>query len=410
MFAISIFPSGISGSLVSDLISGITSWVANGAGWLLAEFGGVLGSTTSVQLSSNWFGARLSLMAEITAAVMLPMLFCAVIQAVYRQSIGALVKLICVNLPAALLLTGVAVELVRIALFLTDSMCAQFLKATGQSAINILVPLAGTLTLTPDPVAGFVEFVGALLIAIAVFCLWLEMTVRASAIMVAVLFLPLALGALVWPAISHWARRLVDTLVALILSKFLIVVIISLGMGAIGGIVGLHGSVAVRIGDLFEGMAILFLATFSPFVLLRLIPAFEAGAVGQLESARRQLTPRIPQALKGQAGRQAAATALKAMDDRLGEMEDKVKSVEEAMASAVAMQQAGGAGSTARQTSDRADDQGEGSVANLDGNSGTWESVPDDDVKDESSRLSSLNPVSSDSDSSEQEKSSDDEE
>lgn len=404
--AVSISPSGLTGSLVSSIINGVTSWVAKGAGWLLAEVGSVLvSSTSSGQLSSNWFGARLSLMAEITAAFMLPMLFCAVIQAVYRQSIGALVKLVCVNLPAALLLTGVAVELVRIGLFLTDSMCTQFLKASGQSVLNIFTPIEGALALTPDPIAGFVEFLGAVFISICVFVLWLEMIVRGSAILVAALFLPFALGALVWPAISHWARRLVDTLVALILSKFFIVVIISLGMGAMGGVDGVHGSLAVRISDLFEGMAILFLAIFSPFVLMRLIPAFEAGAVGQLESARQRITPHVPQALKGQASRQAAATALKAMEDRVGEMEEKVKSVEEAMASAVAMQQAGGSGGAARDPSDG----GDGPIGQMDGSTG-WPSPDDPDVKKESESLSPMNLSSSEDSSSEEGRSSDDEE
>ena len=63
----------------------------------------------------------------------------------------------------------------------------------------------------------------SLLIAVAAFVLWLELLIRAAAVYVAVLFLPLALATLVWPAVSHWCRRLVETLAALILSKFVIV-------------------------------------------------------------------------------------------------------------------------------------------------------------------------------------------
>ena len=53
---------------------------------------------------------------------------------------------------------------------------------------------------------------------------WVELLIRAAAVYVAVLFLPLALASLAWPAIAHWCRRLVDTLVALVLGKFVIVV------------------------------------------------------------------------------------------------------------------------------------------------------------------------------------------
>ena len=60
-------------------------------------------------------------------------------------------------------------------------------------------------------------------------------SIRAAAVYVAVLFLPLALASLAWPAIAHWCRRLVDTLVALVLGKFVIVSVLSLAAGALAG-------------------------------------------------------------------------------------------------------------------------------------------------------------------------------
>ena len=64
---------------------------------------------------------------------------------------------------------------------------------------------------------------------------WVELLIRAAAVYVAVLFLPLALASLAWPAIAHWCRRLVDTLVALVLGKFVIVSVLSLAAGALAG-------------------------------------------------------------------------------------------------------------------------------------------------------------------------------
>ena len=46
--------------------------------------------------------------------------------------------------------------------------------------------------------------------------------------------LPLAFAALVWPARRIWAIRAVEVLVALILSKFVIVAVLSLGGAALG--------------------------------------------------------------------------------------------------------------------------------------------------------------------------------
>ena len=122
--------------------------------------------------------------------------------------------------------------------------------------------------------------------------------IRAAAVYVAVLFLPLALASLAWPAIAHWCRRLVDTLVALVLGKFVIVSVLSLAAGALAGGTGSGsaggsgspgspgaghpggGGFAAVLG----GAALLLFAAFAPWALFRLLPFLEAGAVGHLES------------------------------------------------------------------------------------------------------------------------------
>ena len=132
--------------------------------------------------------------------------------------------------------------------------------------------------------ATFVLLLVGLLVAAAAFVLWLELLVRAAAVYVAVLFLPLALAALVWPAVSHWCRRLVETLAALILSKFVIVATLSLAASAVGS--GNAGGSSFA--SVLAGGALLVLSTFVPFSILRLIPMVEAGAIGHLEGVRQR--------------------------------------------------------------------------------------------------------------------------
>ncbi len=121
------------------------------------------------------------------------------------------------------------------------------------------------------------------------FLLWVELLVRAAAVYVAVLFLPLALISLVWPAISHWCRRLVETLAALILSKFVIVAILSLASSALASGTAGPGANGSGFSSVLAGGALLLLASFTPFVLLRLIPIVEQGAIHQLEGARHRV-------------------------------------------------------------------------------------------------------------------------
>jgi hypothetical protein len=101
---------------------------------------------------------------------------------------------------------------------------------------------------------------------------------------------------LAWPAIAHWCRRLVDTLAALILGKFVIVSVLSLAVGALAGGSGSTpaGSTGAGAGDhgsfsdVLGGAALLMLAAFAPWALFRLLPFLEAGAVSHLEGAGRR--------------------------------------------------------------------------------------------------------------------------
>ena len=107
--------------------------------------------------------------------------------------------------------------------------------------------------------------------------------VRAAAVYVIVLMLPLAFAAFVWPARRVWAVRSVELLVALILSKFVIVAVLSLGGAAFSQSV--HHSVA----GMLAGVALLALAGFAPWALLRLLPMTElASAAAGLAPSRGQ--------------------------------------------------------------------------------------------------------------------------
>ena len=74
----------------------------------------------------------------------------------------------------------------------------------------------------------FGVFLGAIILAIGAFVLWLEMVIRDAAIYIELFFLPLTFVAMIWPATSRWARRLVELLIAVILAKFVIVSILTL--------------------------------------------------------------------------------------------------------------------------------------------------------------------------------------
>jgi len=296
-----------------------TRWVVSGAMWLIGEAGRALSASTSVDLGSAWFGAHEKVMAALGAAVVVPMACAAAIQAVYRQSPSMLVRTFALYLPLSLVLTGVVVTLVQLGLRVTDVLSAQVLSSAGTDTSHVFTGVTSFLSAGPGPTPGFVVFAGALLVVAGAFVLWLELAVRAAAVSAAVLFLPLALAALVWPAVAHWCRRLADTLVALVLSKLVVAAVLSLGVAALAA--GTQGSSAAGSAGGFSavvtGVALLLLSTLAPFSLLRLVPAVEAGAAAHLESARHRMqsTAGTSAARGGELARDLARVGSPSVDD-----------------------------------------------------------------------------------------------
>jgi hypothetical protein len=203
----------IGGSVASagfeSILNGISQWVASGAEWLLDQIGDVLSATTTVDVGASWFRTHYGQMTALAGVVILPMLLASTLQAVVRQNPGQLVRTFLVQLPLALLLAVVAIQIVILSLSATDAMSDAVAGGTNADVSSLLTTVtSGLVSSAADPsIASFVLLLVALLIAVAAFVLWLELLIRAAAVYVAVLFLPLALATLVWPAISHWCRQ-----------------------------------------------------------------------------------------------------------------------------------------------------------------------------------------------------------
>ena len=126
------------------------------------------------------------------------------------------------------------------------TMSQAIVSSLGTSATdNLLQSVGDAYKNALDQSSGiplFGVFLGAIVLAIGGFVLWLEMIIRDAAIYICVFFLPLTFVAMIWPATSRWARRLVELLIAIILSKFVIVAILSLATAAITNSASLNNS------------------------------------------------------------------------------------------------------------------------------------------------------------------------
>jgi uncharacterized membrane protein YgcG len=266
-------------------LAAIETWVLGGAEVVLNEAAGALSETTSPQLGTTWFSSTYWRMAAIATVLTLPFLFAAAVQALIRSDLGLLATAALGYLPLAMLAVAIAAPVTTLLLAASDQLCGFISSAAGNASAHFLtnasVVIAGLTALTTSPFLAFL--VGLFMIA-AAFALWIELLMREAAVYVIVLMLPLAFAAMVWPARRIWAIRAVELLVALILSKFAIVAVLSLGGAAISASAG-HSSIT----GIMAGAVLVTLAAFSPWAMLRLVPLAElaSGAAGALRAELR---------------------------------------------------------------------------------------------------------------------------
>jgi hypothetical protein len=262
-------------------LAAIGAWVMGGARFAIHATAKVLSESTTPQLGTSWFSATYWRVAGIAALLTLPFLFAATIQALARSDMALLLRTALGYLPLAMLIVSVAAPVTMLLLSGSDELSRLVSSAAGtpgSRALGLGGALAGGLSaLTGSPFLIF--FLGLLTVAGAI-ALWMELLMREAAVYVVVLMLPLAFAAFVWPARRTWAIRAVEVLVALILSKFAIVAVLSLGGAAMDQVQ--HSITAPVLG-----LVLVAMGAFAPWALLRLVPLAELAAAA-VESLRGQ--------------------------------------------------------------------------------------------------------------------------
>ncbi len=209
---------------ISDALKGvgngifeqITTWVADGASWLIGQVVKGIEETTTTQLTTKGFVSQYGRMAEIAALMGLAMLLLAVLEGLAQGNAGLLARVVLINLPLAFIATSVAYAVVQLLLVATDGMChaiasashdnsEQFFKGAitglGEAGGSAGKEVGGAGGTNPSGAAAgeaagsvgvplFVTFLAAIIGAFAAFLVWLELLMRDAAIYVVALFMP----------------------------------------------------------------------------------------------------------------------------------------------------------------------------------------------------------------------------
>ena len=230
------------GAIAAPIFNQVAGVTTDAASWLIGKVAELVGETTSPDLMSPGFLARYGQMAEIAALLGAAMLLAAVLEGLARGDLALLGRAVLVDMPLAFLATTVAYVAVAALLGITDQLCAVFAQSSGHDTQTFLHGASEALSKAGAAGGGaggavavpvFAVIIAALLAIVAGFFVWIELVARDAGIYVVALFMPLALAASIWPRWSGALRRTAELLVALIGSKFVIVVIVSLAASLI---------------------------------------------------------------------------------------------------------------------------------------------------------------------------------
>jgi hypothetical protein len=240
---------------------------ADGAiNWLWAQ----LGSATAVSLSGPGFETDLAIVAAIAGVIAVGLFVIQVGLSALRRDPGGLARAV-KGLFVAFIGGGLAIGTVGLLLTATDDLCAGVVSvATGGSIERMgQVLLAGTVAnVSGNPAVTMVLAVAALG---AVVVVWGALMVRKALIVVTAVFAPLAFAGSLADITVGWTRRWVETTLALVAAKLLLVLVFMVGLGLFSG-AGQAGSGAGQtITQVVTGLLVLALAGFCPWVALKLV-------------------------------------------------------------------------------------------------------------------------------------------
>lgn len=271
-----------------QVATGIARWILGAIAELINGVLNFLKTAARPDVTDAWFsgsGSPYAAVRNMSAVLLVGFLLAGIIQGLMAGDVGGMLRRVAADAPLAVLgMIGTTVVVDRL-LNLTDALSTSILAGAQGSAVKFLEGFGvGAHLLT----GGFSTVLIGLVAVVATVMIWIELMVRSSLMYLLIAFSPLVFAASVWPAAKGLLRRLIELMLAVILSKLVISIALAVGVAALGGAGSAAGPspsvgewAAQGLGALVVGTSIICLSAFSPFMVLKLIPMAEGALVAQ---------------------------------------------------------------------------------------------------------------------------------
>lgn len=251
-------------------------WIASAMGLAVSTlFQGmwdVFSTTTAVDVTSDGYVKVYNILFGIAVFITL-LFFCfQLITGLARRDPAALTRA-ALGLAKSVLGSFVLITLTALLLEITDQLCVGIIQATGQTIQSIgdrLALLIAAVTVTT--VAGgagalLTIFLAGLMIA-AIFILWFSLLIRKALLLVAIVFGPIALAGLTWESARGWFGKWATFVVAMILSKLVVVVIFLVATAQVSAPISID---LKSLSEPIAGIVLLFIAAFAPYMAYKFL-------------------------------------------------------------------------------------------------------------------------------------------
>jgi hypothetical protein len=271
---ITLNPLTLAADIANAIFSAALALFGKGAASLVGALLGFVKTTSDPVFSGGWWSSSGMAVFERVLAVsgsLLALAFmCSIITALLSADHGLLARA-ALRLPIAVLEMALLVGVTAALVSASDEISAEIARgASGPLSTFVSGELAGAIAGT-----GIVGLIAGGLVILAALGIWAELLCRSALIYLAVLAGPLIFAASVHPSAVGLRRRYVEGGLALICSKIVVALALATGSAMLSGL-GHSSSFAAATGALLEALAVLLVACFAPFVLLRLLLGAEA--------------------------------------------------------------------------------------------------------------------------------------
>jgi len=267
----------VAGKAAATVISAPFDWIAQGVGnaaeWMFKGVWQLFDSTTLVDITDPNYLKVYDVLFGVAVFLMLLFFFLQLITGLIRRDPGALHRA-GIGLAKSVLGCFVVITITGLALTIVDELCVGIIQATGTTLdemggkIAALAAGIGAISLSaPGAGAVIIIFLGCLAITGAAI-VWFSLLIRKALLLVAVVLAPVALSGQSWDHARGWFSKWASFVVALIVSKLVVVVVFLVAINQMNAPLNLDLS---SISNPVAGIVLMFVAAFAPYMAYKFI-------------------------------------------------------------------------------------------------------------------------------------------